>query len=77
MALINPLSCIGMCKIADEKKPENVLISAAASQIGKMIISNLRRKYPNLNIYGLNRSDKKNDELASIGITDTILIENQ
>jgi hypothetical protein len=59
MAFINPLSCIGICQIVEKEKPENVLISAAASQIGIMITSNLRNKYPSLKIYGLNRSLNK------------------
>jgi hypothetical protein len=59
MTIVNPLSCIGLCQIVDKEKPENVLISAAAAQIGIMIVSNLRKKYPNLKIYGLNRSLNK------------------
>lgn len=50
------------------------MISAAASQIGKMIISNLRKKYPNLKIYGLNRSKNKSDVLSKLGVTETLLI---
>lgn len=76
MAFVNPISCIGMCNIVKHQQPQNVLISAAASQIGKMMVSSLRKKYPILPIYGLNRSNNKSDVLSKIGITETILIED-
>lgn len=59
MAFVNPMACIGLCDIVAQRKPQNVLISAAASQIGRMLVSYLRRKYPEMKIYGLNRSKNK------------------
>jgi NADPH:quinone reductase-like Zn-dependent oxidoreductase len=56
MLSINPLSCIGLCEIVDHVQPQNVLISAAASQLGRMLVRTLRNKHPTLQIYGLTRN---------------------
>lgn len=65
-----------MCNIVSREKPKNVLISAAASQIGKMMIAQLRKNDPSLKIYGLNRSASKNEELKRLGANDVISIED-
>lgn len=77
MVFVNPLSCIGLCQIVEREKPENVLISAAASQIGRMIIASLRNKDRNIKIYGINRSSNKGELLTQLGITETIIIDDQ
>lgn len=59
MAFVNPMACIGLCSIVIRQNPQNVLISAAASQIGRMMISYLRRRFPEMKIYALNRSRNK------------------
>jgi len=75
MSFINPFSCVGLCNIIKKEKPENVLISAAASQIGKMMISKLHKDFPSLNIVALNRSTNKSDILENLGLNKLILID--
>lgn len=59
MGFVNPFSCVGMCSIVERELPQNVVISASASQIGRMIVSYLRRNQPNVKIVGVNRSENK------------------
>ena len=57
MFWINPLSVIGLCNIITERKSNQIVLSAASSNVNKMIVQYLRKKHMNKSIYGLSRSN--------------------
>lgn len=67
MFWINPLSVIGLCDIIAERKSNQVALSAAASNVNKMIVQYLSKKYLNKSIYGLSRSNSHDEELKRLG----------
>lgn len=67
MFCINPLSVIGLCDIVAERKSNQVVVSAASSNVNKMIVQYLRKKYLNKSIYGLSRSSSHDEELKRLG----------
>ena len=67
MAWINPFSCLGLLEEIKKSESENILLSAAASQLCRMLIKGARKFLPDTKIYGMTRSDAKNQELIQLG----------
>lgn len=77
MACINPLSVIGLAQTVIDHAATNVVLSAAASNLNKMLIRYLRRqkKTENVQIYGLSRSEAFDEELVSLGVKKMLRME--
>lgn len=56
MAWINPVSCVGLSNYIPAHNFETVVISAATSQLSKMLIRFIKKQYPSVNIIGFSRS---------------------
>lgn len=67
MFAINPLSVLGLSSIVQEQKASQVVLSAASSNVSKMVVRLLARKWPSILIYGLSRSDNLDAELKALG----------
>lgn len=67
MFCINPLSVIGLCSIVSQRKADKILLSAAASNVNKMIVQYLTQKKLNKVILGMSRSNQHDDQLKSLG----------
>lgn len=56
MSWINPVSCIGLAQSIDQYNFETVILSAASSQLCKMLIRYIKKKHPMCKIIGFSRS---------------------
>lgn len=56
MSWINPISCIGLASYATKYNYETVILSAATSQLSKMLVKYIKKKTPSTKIIGFSRS---------------------
>ena len=70
MVWINPISCLGLHEIIEKGKFQNILLSAAASQLNSMMISFIKIKNPSIKVYGITRKPDHKSSLISKGFTD-------
>lgn len=56
MSWINPISCIGLTSYIRKLNYETVVLSAATSQLSKMLIKYIKKKHNNTKIIGFSRS---------------------
>ena len=56
MFSINPLSVIGLCQIALSRNSKSIILSAAPSNVSKMLVSYLKLISREIKIYGISRS---------------------
>ena len=68
MSWINPVSCIGLANFIDQYNFETVILSAATSQLSRMIIRYVKKRHPKVRIIGFSRTDTKDADLLKIGI---------
>ena len=76
MSWINPVSCIGLADYIDQYNFETVILSAATSQLGRMLIRYIKKKHPKVRIIGFSRTDKCDAELKKIGIDEINRLED-
>lgn len=76
MSWINPISCIGLASYIKKCNYETVILSAASSQLSKMLIKYIKKNYPKTKIIGFSRSEKHDEELLKIGIDEINRINN-
>lgn len=76
MSWINPISCIGLASYINKYNYETVLLSAATSQLSKILIRYIKKKNKNTKIIGFSRTEKQDDYLKSIGIDEISRIDN-
>ena len=67
MTWINPFSCIGHFDIIEKEQPNQVLLSAAASQLNKIMINYIKKKNPTVRVFGITRKPDQNESLISSG----------
>ena len=67
MFCINPLSVIGLCQIALSRNSKSIILSAATSNVSKMIVSYLKLIRKDIKIYGICRSLQYDDSLKALG----------
>ena len=77
MSWINPVSCIGLANFIDQYNFETVILSAATSQLGRMVIRFIKQKHPKVRIVGFSRTDKCDSELKKIGIDEINRLEDK
>ena len=77
MSWINPVSCIGLANFIDLYNFETVIMSAATSQIGRMMIRLIKKKHPTVRVIGFSRTDKHDSELMKIGVDQMNRLEDQ
>ena len=58
MFCINPLSLMGMAGLPLQLKAESVVVSAAASSLGKALAMFFTKRHPQLALYGLTRNSQ-------------------
>jgi NADPH:quinone reductase-like Zn-dependent oxidoreductase len=75
MFSINPLSVMGLCDIVTERNASTILLSAAASNVNKMIAQYLTKKHMNKTILGMSRSSQYDEELKKIGFDQVFRME--
>ena len=68
MSWINPVSCIGLANFIDQYNFETVILSAATSQLSRMIIRYVKKRHPKVRIIGFSRTDTTDADLLKIGI---------
>lgn len=68
MFSINPLSVMGMCDLVEKQNVKTIVLSAATSNVNKMIIRYITKKFPEKHLYGLSRSSKYDVLLKKLGL---------
>jgi NADPH:quinone reductase-like Zn-dependent oxidoreductase len=67
MFSINPLSVMGLCDVVAERASSQIVLSAAASNVNKMMVQYLIKTYSDKSIIGLSRSNSLDDQLKEMG----------
>ena len=67
MFCINPLSVIGLCQIALSRNSKSIILSAATSNVSKMLVSYIKLISRDIKIYGISRSPQYDDYLKTLG----------
>lgn len=70
MYCINPLSVIGLCQIALSNNSKSIIISAANSNVSKMIVPYLKLIRKDIKVYGISRSPENDGNLKNSGFDD-------
>lgn len=77
MSWINPVSCIGMANLIDQYNFETVILSAATSQLGRMLTRFIKKKHPKVRVIGFSRTDKNDSDLLKIGVDEMNRLDNK
>lgn len=67
MCFVNPFSVLGMVGIIEQEKVKSVVLSAATSNTSQMIMKYLKRFRKDINVIGMSRSAKYDEELIKSG----------
>jgi hypothetical protein len=67
MCFVNPFSVLGMVGIIEQEKVKSVVLSAATSNTSQMIMKCLKRSRKDINVIGMSRSAKYDEELIKSG----------
>jgi NADPH:quinone reductase-like Zn-dependent oxidoreductase len=67
MFSINPLSVMGLCDVVAERASSQIVLSAAASNVNKMMVQYLTKTYSDKCIIGLSRSNSPAEQLKGMG----------